>query len=157
MSFEKSIIAQPEIKKEENSEDLALLKQVRKEKAFSPPYTEEQIMEIDREVSKRKMLQQGAGLTFGENGSVELEPTAEQIEQIKQNWQEYVGNIESRYANATDEFIEKEISDLENFDRKRTGAFASIYKSGNKLEMRNNEQLLRAALKEILEKRKNKS
>ncbi|MFZ5391200.1 MAG: hypothetical protein ACOZAJ_02920 [Patescibacteria group bacterium] len=155
MDFEKPINNQLEIK-EEDSKDLALLKQVRKEKRFSVPYTEEQIMEIDREVEKRKMLKQGASLVFQENGSVEVEPTVEQVEKIKQEWADYVSKMEARYANVTDEFIEKEIKDLENFDRKRSGAFAQIHKSSNKLESRNNEQMLRAALKEILEKRNNK-
>ncbi|MBU1039426.1 hypothetical protein KKC17_04365 [Patescibacteria group bacterium] len=157
MDFEKPTINQPEIKKEEESEDLVLLKQVRKEKAWSAPYTEEQMMEIDREVNKRKMLKEGAGLVFQENGSVGVEPTAEQIKKIKQEWEDYVSKMEARYANASDEFIKQEIEDLENFDRKRPGAFAEIHELSNKLESRNSEQMLRAALKEILEKRKNNS
>ncbi|MFH1111856.1 MAG: hypothetical protein V1712_02180 [Patescibacteria group bacterium] len=119
-----------------------------------PFKSKEEILMIDQEVEKKKLLVGGAELVFGEDGSTRLELTAEQIEKIKLEWERFVKDTKDRYENASDKFIQKAIKDLEN-GRRRNVADKSGY-AFSPLAQIDYEQLERAALKQVLKDREEK-
>ncbi|MBI5466101.1 MAG: hypothetical protein HY974_02315 [Candidatus Kerfeldbacteria bacterium] len=118
--------------------------------------TDEQLREIDRAVSDKKFLATGAKLVFGEEPEGRLQLTPEQLQQASGEWRQFVKDISDRYVSASDEYIENRIAELAKPGRKRKAAEKSTYEY-NKMGVLDREQQERAALKEILKRRKEKA
>ncbi|MFA4936927.1 MAG: hypothetical protein WC575_01340 [Patescibacteria group bacterium] len=128
--------------------------EVVKEKGIGKGFTDEEQIVIEQEIETKELLADGAKLVFSEDGSTRLEPTTKQIDNIRLEWDNFIKNIKGRYINASNEFIKKEIKDLEH-GRRRNIADKANYEF-SLLEQVNREQLLLATLKEILKEREEK-
>ncbi len=150
-----SEVAQDDLDAENKKRGYAELREeVIKEKGMSKKLTNEERMMVEQEIHKKELLAGWAKLIFEEDGSVRLEPTVEQIDDIKSEWKKFVNDTKECLVNASDDFLKKQISDLQH-GRRRNIADKFNYKF-DPVNQVNNEQLLLAVYKEILKEREEK-